>query len=195
MKALAIDAGDGCVAPTPETITDGRYPFSPLAVPLREHDRRSREPGDRLVRRRLSERRGRRQIASAGYVTSRRRRRHRRRGTRRADEHRGAARMRSTAHGLTTLVPTNGPSSPSRTCAATAAGPQGEERRPVLFLLRARPVLISALIVWTLFQRGVGVRDRTRRRVGHRRARRRGDSPGWYPRTGRFDLPTILSAR
>jgi phosphate transport system substrate-binding protein len=28
MKALAIDAGDGCVAPTPEAITDGRYPFS-----------------------------------------------------------------------------------------------------------------------------------------------------------------------
>jgi phosphate transport system substrate-binding protein len=28
MKALAIDAGDGCVAPTPETIEDGTYPFS-----------------------------------------------------------------------------------------------------------------------------------------------------------------------
>ena len=28
MKALAIDAGDGCVAPTPETIGDGSYPFS-----------------------------------------------------------------------------------------------------------------------------------------------------------------------
>ena len=28
MKAIAIDAGDGCVAPTPETIGDGSYPFS-----------------------------------------------------------------------------------------------------------------------------------------------------------------------
>jgi phosphate transport system substrate-binding protein len=28
MKALSIDAGDGCVAPTPETIADGSYPFS-----------------------------------------------------------------------------------------------------------------------------------------------------------------------
>lgn len=28
MKALAIDAGDGCVAPTTETIADGSYPFS-----------------------------------------------------------------------------------------------------------------------------------------------------------------------
>ncbi len=28
MKAIEIDAGDGCVAPTPETIADGTYPFS-----------------------------------------------------------------------------------------------------------------------------------------------------------------------
>jgi phosphate transport system substrate-binding protein len=28
MKALSIDAGDGCVAPTPEAIADGSYPFS-----------------------------------------------------------------------------------------------------------------------------------------------------------------------
>jgi hypothetical protein len=28
MKAIAIDAGDGCVAPTAETISDGTYPFS-----------------------------------------------------------------------------------------------------------------------------------------------------------------------
>ena len=28
MKAIEIDAGDGCVAPTPETIADGSYPFS-----------------------------------------------------------------------------------------------------------------------------------------------------------------------
>ena len=28
MKAIAIDAGDGCVAPTVETIADGSYPFS-----------------------------------------------------------------------------------------------------------------------------------------------------------------------
>ena len=28
MKALEIDAGDGCVAPTPETIADASYPFS-----------------------------------------------------------------------------------------------------------------------------------------------------------------------
>jgi phosphate transport system substrate-binding protein len=28
MKAIAIDAGDGCVSPTPDTIGDGSYPFS-----------------------------------------------------------------------------------------------------------------------------------------------------------------------
>jgi phosphate transport system substrate-binding protein len=28
VKALAVDAGDGCVAPTAETIADGTYPFS-----------------------------------------------------------------------------------------------------------------------------------------------------------------------
>jgi phosphate transport system substrate-binding protein len=28
MKALGVDAGDGCVVPTPETIADGSYPFS-----------------------------------------------------------------------------------------------------------------------------------------------------------------------
>ena len=28
MKAIEIDGGDGCVAPTPETIGDGTYPFS-----------------------------------------------------------------------------------------------------------------------------------------------------------------------
>ena len=28
MKAIEIDGGDGCVAPTPETIADGTYPFS-----------------------------------------------------------------------------------------------------------------------------------------------------------------------
>jgi len=28
MKAIEIDAGDGCVAPSPETISDGTYPFS-----------------------------------------------------------------------------------------------------------------------------------------------------------------------
>ncbi len=28
MKAIEIDGGDGCVAPTPETIADGSYPFS-----------------------------------------------------------------------------------------------------------------------------------------------------------------------
>jgi phosphate transport system substrate-binding protein len=28
MKAIEVDAGDGCVAPTPETIADGSYPFS-----------------------------------------------------------------------------------------------------------------------------------------------------------------------
>ena len=28
MKAIEIDEGDGCVAPTPETIADGSYPFS-----------------------------------------------------------------------------------------------------------------------------------------------------------------------
>ena len=28
MKAIEIDGGDGCVAPSPETIGDGSYPFS-----------------------------------------------------------------------------------------------------------------------------------------------------------------------
>ena len=28
MKAIEIDSGDGCVAPTAETIADGTYPFS-----------------------------------------------------------------------------------------------------------------------------------------------------------------------
>ena len=28
MKALEIDTGDGCVAPSPETIADGSYGFS-----------------------------------------------------------------------------------------------------------------------------------------------------------------------
>jgi phosphate transport system substrate-binding protein len=28
MKSIAVDAGDGCVAPTEETISDGSYPFS-----------------------------------------------------------------------------------------------------------------------------------------------------------------------
>ena len=28
MKAIEIDAGDGCVGPTPETIADASYPFS-----------------------------------------------------------------------------------------------------------------------------------------------------------------------
>ena len=28
MKAIEIDAGDGCVAPSAETISDGTYPFS-----------------------------------------------------------------------------------------------------------------------------------------------------------------------
>jgi len=30
VKALAIDGGEGCVAPTHETIADGRYPYSRL---------------------------------------------------------------------------------------------------------------------------------------------------------------------
>ena len=28
MKAIEVDGGDGCVAPTEETISDGTYPFS-----------------------------------------------------------------------------------------------------------------------------------------------------------------------
>ena len=28
LKGVEVDAGDGCVAPTPETIADGSYPFS-----------------------------------------------------------------------------------------------------------------------------------------------------------------------
>ena len=31
MKAIEIDAGDGCVAPTPETIADGTLPVLPYA--------------------------------------------------------------------------------------------------------------------------------------------------------------------
>ena len=42
MKAIEIDAGDGCVAPTPETIADGTYPFSRTPVHLRQHRQRRR---------------------------------------------------------------------------------------------------------------------------------------------------------
>ena len=51
MKAIEIDAGDGCVAPTEETIADGSYPFSRTPVHLRQHGATPRQPGRRLVRR------------------------------------------------------------------------------------------------------------------------------------------------
>ena len=44
VKALAIDDGDGCVAPTAATIADGSYPYSRLPVHLRQPGRRPRGP-------------------------------------------------------------------------------------------------------------------------------------------------------
>ena len=51
MKAIEIDGGDGCVAPTPETIADGTYPLLAEPVHLRQHGQRREQPGRRLVRR------------------------------------------------------------------------------------------------------------------------------------------------
>ena len=58
MKALEIDAGDGCVAPTPGDDRRRHLPVLPQPVHLRQHGSRRGQPGRRLVRRPLPLRRG-----------------------------------------------------------------------------------------------------------------------------------------
>ena len=68
MKAIEIDAGEGCVAPTPETIADGTYPLLPQPLHLRQHGERRHNPAvASYVDLYLSEQ-GLATVADAGYV-------------------------------------------------------------------------------------------------------------------------------
>ena len=58
MKAIQIDGGEGCVAPTPETIGDGTYPFSRTLYIYVNNAKASREPRRQGLRRRVPRRRG-----------------------------------------------------------------------------------------------------------------------------------------
>jgi phosphate transport system permease protein len=64
--------------------------------------------------------------------------------------------------------------------------------RTVLFLCALVSVLISALIVWTLFQKAGQFVIDLARESGIGALIDGGTRPGWYPRQGRFDLPTII---
>ncbi len=57
VRSLEVDGGDGCVAPTAETIADGTLPGRTAAVHLREHGQGRRESRPERVRRLLSLRR------------------------------------------------------------------------------------------------------------------------------------------
>ena len=64
--------------------------------------------------------------------------------------------------------------------------------RALLFVAALVSVVVSALIVWTLFQKaGTFVVDLVRE-SGIGALIDDGKRPGWYPRQGRFDLPTIV---
>ena len=68
MKAIAIDNGDGCVAPTAETIADGSYPFSrTLYVYVSKTSLADNPAVKSYVDLYLSED-GLRKVAEAGYV-------------------------------------------------------------------------------------------------------------------------------
>ena len=68
MKAIEIDGGDGCVAPTPETIADGTYPFSrSLYIYVNTANAESNPAVASFVDLYLS-RRGLARSADAGYV-------------------------------------------------------------------------------------------------------------------------------
>ena len=58
MKAIEIDAGDGCVAPTRGDDRRRQLPLLPEPVHLRQHGERREQPGGRLVRRPVPVRRG-----------------------------------------------------------------------------------------------------------------------------------------
>jgi phosphate transport system permease protein len=82
----------------------------------------------------------------------------------------------------------------------TAADLRGDQRRVrkerlmrVLLLLAALfSVLISALIVWTLFREAGSFLVDLIDQEGIGALIDDGVTPGWYPRQGRFDLPTIV---
>ncbi len=61
LKGVEIDAGDGCVAPTPETIADGTYPFSRSLYIYVNNGQCRGEPGRGVVRRPVPLRRGHRE--------------------------------------------------------------------------------------------------------------------------------------
>jgi phosphate transport system permease protein len=64
--------------------------------------------------------------------------------------------------------------------------------RVLLFFAALVSVLISALIVWTLFQKAGAFLVDLSRESGLGSLLDGGKRPGWYPRQGRFDLPTIV---
>jgi phosphate transport system substrate-binding protein len=68
MKGIAIDAGDGCVAPTVEAIADGSYPFSrSLYIYVSKNAAAENPAVASFVDLYLSEA-GLAQVAAAGYV-------------------------------------------------------------------------------------------------------------------------------
>ena len=61
-----------------------------------------------------------------------------------------------------------------------------------LFIAAATSILISALIVWTLFREAWTFLSDLNDTVGLGALIDGGAAPGWYPRNDRFDLPTIM---
>ncbi len=64
--------------------------------------------------------------------------------------------------------------------------------RAALFLAAATSILISALIVWTLFTEAWKFLSDLIDTAGIGALIDGGKAPGWYPRNSRFDLPTIV---
>lgn len=64
--------------------------------------------------------------------------------------------------------------------------------RVLLFAAAATSIVISALIVWTLFKEAWTFVSDLSDTVGLGALIDGGKAPGWYPRNDRFDLPTII---
>ena len=64
--------------------------------------------------------------------------------------------------------------------------------RAFLFLAAATSIIISALIVWTLFKEAWTFVSDLADTVGLGALIDSGKAPGWYPRNDRFDIPTIV---
>ena len=67
--------------------------------------------------------------------------------------------------------------------------------RAALFIAAATSILISGLIVWTLFSEAWKFLSDLIDTAGIGALIDGGKAPGWYPRSDRFDLPTIVLGR